>query len=167
MPAKSDFSAAEWCALRNAPQFVALATAAAGNSGLFGSLSEGMAAAGAFAEATRANNRLIRELLAPEEVRAAHQDLHAALKPVGEPVDVASRLQDAALEAVGAALEALQAHQATDDDSDFRKMLAWLADRVARASKEGDFLGFGGERVSAGERRFLERLHAVVGVPAP
>ena len=38
-------------ALRNAPQLVAIATAAAGHSGLLGSLSEGLTAASAFAQA--------------------------------------------------------------------------------------------------------------------
>jgi len=46
------------------------------------------------------------------------------------------------------ALAALQSREATADAEDYRKMLAWLAGRVANASKEGDFLGFGGERVS-------------------
>jgi hypothetical protein len=34
---------------------------------------------------------------------------------------------------------------------------------VANASTEGGFLGFGGERVSEGERQFLAQLNALVG----
>jgi hypothetical protein len=159
------FTSEQWRALRNAPQFVALATAAAGNSGLLGSLSEGLAAAKAFTEAARANNALIRELLGREEVRSAQQDLRELLASATDAATVATRLQDAALAAVRAALAALQAKDAAADESDYRKMLAWLAGEVANAAKEGDFLGFGGERVSEGERRFLEKLYAVTGRP--
>ena len=66
MPAKADFSPEQWKALRTAPQFVALATAAAGNSGLFGSLSEGMAMASSIAEAMRGGNPLLRDVFAKE-----------------------------------------------------------------------------------------------------
>jgi hypothetical protein len=166
MAARKDFSAEQWRALRNAPQLVAFATAAAGNSGLLGSLSEGMAAASAFAEAARANNRLITELLAAAEIRAAREDVLSVLRSATGDAAVDLQLQDAAIAAVQASLDALNATQATGDDADFRKMLAWLAEKVANASREGDFLGFGGERVSEGERRFLARLYRLIGRPA-
>ena len=37
----------------------------------------------------------------------------------------------------------------------YKKMIATVAEETAKASKEGGFLGFGGERVSAGEQAFL------------
>ena len=42
----------------------------------------------------------------------------------------------------------------------------WLAAAraAADAGKEGGFLGFGAERVSAGERRMLEQVRAVLGL---
>ncbi|GMW06544.1 MAG: hypothetical protein QY320_13480 [Gammaproteobacteria bacterium] len=165
MPTRSDFTTAQWRALRNAPQLVALATAAAGNSGLLGSLAEGLTAASAFAQATRASNHLITALFAREEIRAAHEDIQALLRPATDRTPADHRLQDAAIEATRAALDALLDRNATADADDFRKMLAWLAEKIANASKEGDFLGFGGERVSEGERKFLSRLYGVVGRP--
>jgi hypothetical protein len=165
VPTRSDFTTEQWRNLRNAPQLVALATAAAGHSGLIGSLSEGLAAASAFAEAAKANNLLVRGLFAQAEIRKAQEDIQSLLRSVTDPSAVDARLQEAALAACRAGLEALQAQNAAADEDDFRKMLRWLAERVANASKEGDFLGFGGERVSEGERRFLDRLYAVVGRP--
>ncbi|MCK6369862.1 MAG: hypothetical protein L6Q83_00820 [Gammaproteobacteria bacterium] len=165
MKDKKDFNITQWRALRNAPQFVALATAAAGNSGLLGSLSEGMAAASAFSAAGRANNELIRQIFTRDEIRSAQQDIQAVLKSVPAGAAVESRLQEAALDAVRAALEALQAVDAGTDLDDYRKMLTWLGEEVANAAKEGDFLGFGGERVSEGERKFLARLYMIVGRP--
>ena len=163
MPTRSDFTKEQWRALRNAPQLVALATAAAGNSGVLGSLSEGMTAASAFAAAAKSNNLLIRELFSKEEVRAAQGEIRALLQSVADPSTVVARLQDAAIEAAREGLAALRTGNAVADADDFRKMLGWLAEEVANASKEGDFLGFGGERVSEGERQFLDRLYAVVG----
>lgn len=165
MAKRSDFTADEWRALRNAPQFVALATAAAGNSGLLGSLAEGLTAASAFAQAAHANNHLITELLGREEIRAAQEDIHALLRAAPDRTHADHHLQDAAIDATHAALNALLDRNANADAEDFRKMLAWLAEKVANASKEGDFLGFGGERVSEGERKFLTRLYGVVGRP--
>ena len=43
-------------------------------------------------------------------------------------------------------------------------MLATVAEKAANASKEGGFLGFGGERVSAGEQAFLDQLKSVLQV---
>jgi len=163
MASRSDFTTEQWRALRNAPHFVALATAAAGNSGLLGSLAEGLAAASAFAQAAHANNHLLAGLFAQEEIRAAHADAINLLEPMTDQVHASHRLQDAAIDATRAALDALLDLNATTDAADFRKMLTWLAEKIANASKEGGFLGFGGERISDGERTFLARLYGVVG----
>jgi hypothetical protein len=43
-------------------------------------------------------------------------------------------------------------------------MLGGIAEKIANASKEGGFLGFGGERVSEGERVFIGKLNELLGV---
>jgi hypothetical protein len=163
MTRRQGFSTEEWRALRNAPQLVAIATAAAGHSGFFGTLSEGMSAASAFAAARLANNELIKELFGAEEIRAAHGDIRELLSSVKDASAFGPQLQDGAIAAARKALTALDARQATTDASDYRKMLAWLAEEVANAAREGSFLGFGGVRVSEGEQTFLNKLYAVVG----
>ena len=84
------------------------------------------------------------------------------LGAVTEPSALGTRLQDGAIAAARRALAALGTHQATADLEDYRKMLAWLAEEIANAAREGGFLGFGGERVSDGEQRFLIKLYEVV-----
>lgn len=162
MTRRQDFGSEEWRALRNAPQLVAMATAAAGHSGFFGTLSEGMSAASAFAAARRGNNELIKELFGAEEIRAAHSDIREMLGSVIEPSTFGTRLQDGAIAAARKALAALGRHQATADMEDYRKMLAWLAEEVANAAREGGFFGFGGVRVSEGEQKFLNKLYEIV-----
>ena len=41
-------------------------------------------------------------------------------------------------------------------------MMAGVAEKVANAAKEGGFFGFGGERVSAGEKAFLDELNTAL-----
>jgi len=162
MATRNDFSPDQWQALRNAPQLVALATAAAGNSGLFGSLSEGMAMAATMAETLRGEQPLLKEIFAREEILAAQEQIKASIKSVTDRTALGSHLQQQATDAVSAALAALAAKGATADAAAFRTLLIGIGEKVANASKEGSFLGFGGERVSDGERQFLARLQSVV-----
>jgi hypothetical protein len=46
----------------------------------------------------------------------------------------------------------------------FGRWLLAAAQAAADAAKEGGFLGFGAERVSAGERQMLDRVRAVLGM---
>ncbi len=163
MATRNDFSAEQWQALRNAPQIVALATAAAGNSGLFGSISEGMAMASTMAAAMRGEQPLIREIFGKDEIRAAQDQIKGMVKSATDKASLNALLQKAATEATSAALAALAAKGATADADAFRALLAGIGQKVANASTEGGFLGFGGERVSDGERQFLAQLDALVG----
>lgn len=163
MATRNDFSAEQWQALRNAPQIVALATAAAGNSGLFGSISEGMAMASTMATAMRGEQPLIREIFGKDEIRAAQDQIKGMVKSATDKASLNTLLQKAATEATSAALAALTAKGTTADADAFRALLAGIGQKVANASTEGGFLGFGGERVSDGERQFLAQLDALVG----
>ena len=46
----------------------------------------------------------------------------------------------------------------------FRRWLVVAAQAAADAGKEGGFLGFGAERVSAGEQRMLDQVRAALDV---
>ena len=98
MATRNDFSADQWQALRNAPQIVALATAAAGNSGLFGSISEGMAMASTMAAAMRGEQPLIREIFGKDEIRAAQDQIKGMVKSATDKASLNALLQKAATE---------------------------------------------------------------------
>lgn len=163
MPTRNDFTAEQWQAVRNAPQLVALATAAAANSGLFGSLAEGMATASTIAATLRGEQPLLREIFAKDEMGAAQNEIKGLLRSVSDGTALDTTLQTAAVEAVAAALAALNAKGTDADVAAFRDLLRQIGDKVANAAREGGFLGFGGERVSDGERQFLARLQPVIG----
>jgi len=166
MATRADFTPEQWQALRVAPQVVALATAAAGNSGLFGSLSEGMATASTIAEAMRGDHPLLKEIFGRDEIRASQDEIRAMISGVADKASLNTKLQDTAASTIRTALAALAAKGMTADADAFRRLLGGIADKVANASKEGSFLGFGGERVSEGERQFIARLNDVLGTPA-
>jgi hypothetical protein len=163
MTSRNDYTPEQWQALRNAPQLIAIATAAAGNSGLFGSLGEGMATASAIAEALRGEQPLLREIFARDDIKAAQDEIRAAIGDVTSQAALNEQLQGATARTVGAALAALDARGAPGEAEAYRALLRGIARKVANASKEGDFLGFGGERVSEDERSFLARLDALLG----
>ena len=55
--------------------------------------------------------------------------------------------------------------KATPEEAEaFRRWLLVAAQAAADAGKEGGFMGFGGERVSAGEQRMLEQVRAALGI---
>lgn len=164
MTTRTDFTPEQWQALRSAPQLVALATAAAGNSGLLGSLSEGMATASSIAEALRGDHPLLKEVFGKDEIRVAQQEIRELIKGVSDKATLNTRLQDSAANTIKLAVAALAAKGAATDAEAYRKLLGGIADKVANASKEGGFLGFGGERVSEGERVFITKLHDLLGV---
>jgi hypothetical protein len=62
------------------------------------------------------------------------------------------------------ALALLGTKASPEEVAAYKKMLATVAEKAADASKEGGFLGFGGERVSAGEQAFLGQLKSVLQV---
>jgi hypothetical protein len=163
MATRTDFSPEQWQALRNAPQLVALATAAAGNSGLFGSISEGMAMASTMAAAVRGDQPLLKEIFGKDEISAAQDQIKGMVKSATDKASLNTLLQKAATDAVSAALAALAAKGATADADALRAFLKGIGEKIANASTEGGFLGFGGERVSEGERQFLAQLDALVG----
>lgn len=163
MPTRTDFTPDAWASVRTAPQLVAIATAAAGSSGLFGSLAEGMASASAMAEAIRGDQPLLRDVFAKDDVLAAQEQIKALFKGARSKAELDASLQKAAAETVSAAIAAVAAKGDVAATAGYRTMLRGVAEKVAQASKEGGFLGIGGERVSAAEREFLAKLDGVLG----
>jgi hypothetical protein len=60
--------------------------------------------------------------------------------------------------------ELVTAKAAPQDAEAFRRWLVAAAQAAADAAKEGGFMGFGAERLSAGEQQMLEQVRAALGV---
>lgn len=164
MTNKASFTVDEWNALRDAPQLVALAVALSGASGITGTIKETFASSMAIVEGMKSDNELIRSICAKDEVKAAQHALRESLPQLkaDEFAALQQKLATLALDRVGAAVATLSS-KAPADVAVYRSFLSALGERVAQAAKEGGFLGFGGERVSAGEKEMLAKLTTALG----
>ena len=158
MATKADFTAQEWEALRDAPHLVPLAVAIAGSSGPIGSIKEAFAPVGAIVEAAKGTDELLRGLCDREELKAAQQSIRSSIKIGPDANALREQIQNAAAEKAAAAYAVLKKKGSPQDLEAYRKLLMDVADRTANAAKEGSFLGFGGERVSEGERAVIKRI---------
>jgi len=157
MTTKNDFTPEEWNVLRDAPHTVGLAVAVAGASGMIGTMKEAWSSAAAVLDGLKAENPIIQGLAAKEEIKAAQAKLQESVR-AGEYKTVQQRVMDLAAQSAHDAIALLQAKGTPSDVDAYRTYLKGVAERVANAAKEGGFLGFGGERVSEGERAMLQRL---------
>ncbi len=165
MADKSTFATEEWQALRDAPQLISLAIATAGASGVFGTLKEAFSSSLSLVEGMKNENPLLRTINSRQEIGDAQQslrDIGSELK--GSDLEQAKqRIATRAVETLHSALDALQRKGSPGDSEAYTAFVKALAKRVAESAKEGSFLGFGGERVSEGERQMLAKLDQTIG----
>jgi hypothetical protein len=92
---------------------------------------------------------------AQDQVRTWYHGLEDAERNVDS-------LRAKALGSLQDAILALNASGATDDVRHYGDFVIALATRVARAAREGDLCGVGGELVSTHERSFIELLEVTI-----
>ena len=162
MSTKSDFTAAEWDALRNAPHVAALAVAAAGSSGL-GTFKESFAAMEGLMSAQKSDHELLRALSTREEATAGQQYLRGQMTFGMKPDELIGKLKTLAAEQLGIAVHALKAKSPADAPA-YVDWVSGIATKVSEAASEGGFLGFGGVRVSEAETAMIATLKASMNV---
>ncbi len=161
MATKADFAEVEWKFVANAPHLASMAVMMAGASGLFGSLKEAVVAAKGVFDATGNANELIRSIASKDEMQAAQSRIREEIGNIGDQ-DPKAWVRGHALSELREAVAMLQ-RKAPDDLADYRAWVNSLADGVANAAKEGAFLGFGGERVSAAEKQMMAEIATALG----
>ncbi len=159
MANKSSFSVEEWSVLRNVPHIVGMAIAGAGG-GIFGAVKEAMSAASVMAENAQSSSELLRNLCTGEEAKAAEADLR---KQVFANMSSMSpeKLKEMAVDYTSKAVGILSSKASSETDA-YRGFVMSVADHVSKAAKEGGFLGFGGEVVSAGETAVIGAIEAAL-----
>jgi len=158
MTNKAAFTAEEWTELRAAPLMLSVAVSSADPSGLFGALKEATSGTRGMIESLKAAEgvELAQELLADRSV----PDLPDPKDMIGEGSrdEQMARLRHSAIAKAQSALEIVGRKATPEETSVYRDMLIQVAEAAASAAKEGGFLGFGGERVSAAEQDLLAEL---------
>ena len=165
MALKDGFTAEEWERLAGAPQAVGTAMMLASFSGLGGTAQEALSLGKTLAVGAAGANELIREICAPEEGPAAQVALRERVKEL-DARNLNAELANLAMGRAKQAVDALK-ERSPDNVEPYKQWLMRLAFDVANASKEGDFLGIGGKRISDAERQMLETLSQVLAVPVP
>jgi hypothetical protein len=160
MASKADFTQEEWSAVRDAPYLAAMAVTVAGASGLIGTLKEAFTATSSLVQGMKSQSELIRSLSAREEIQAAQEGVRSLVQPAaGSDLGaLKAKLQSLVSDRVHAAVDVVSKKGTGQDVAAYREFVKGIGDRVAEAAKEGGLLGFGGERVSEGERSMLALL---------
>ena len=151
----------QWQAVRNTPHHVIIAVSSSGGSP-FDEMLERAAGLQAIVDAINSTHPLVSEIAGSTHIMEAQDDIRRWYYTLEEPHRTPQNLQDKALETAKHALEALGTHGTATDLMHYGEFVLSLANRVARAAREGDMFGIGGELVSASERRFIERLDQIV-----
>ena len=160
MATKADFTQEEWATVRDTPYLAAMAVTVAGASGLVGTIKEAFAATSSLVGGMKSQSDLIRTLSAKEEIQAAQEQVRSLVQPEAG-ADLAAlkkKLESLVSERTRAAVVVLSKKGSSQDVAAYRDFLKGVGERVAEAAKEGSFLGFGGERVSEGEKTMLAAL---------
>jgi hypothetical protein len=147
MTEKAAFNAEEWSKLVEAPALVALRVIAADRGG---TIRESLSLGRAYAEARSDGSGLFQEI-----VSSAPQVDPSELKDPGA-------LPQRAESAVREALALLEQKATAEEVEAYRDFLLKVAETVARAHKEGGFLGIGGKEVSESEQAALDEITGLV-----
>jgi hypothetical protein len=161
MLTRDKLTTVQWQAVRNTPHHVIIAVSAAGGSA-FDEMLERAAGLKGIVDASHSSHPLVSEIGGGTHIMQAQDDVRKWYYTLDEGHRTPDRLQEKALETAKHALEALGTHGSADDLMHYGEFVLSLATRVARAAREGDIMGIGGELVSEKERRFIERLDLLI-----
>ena len=164
MLTKNDFSPEEWNSLRDLPHLVGLATLMAGSSGL-GTFKESMALAQGIVAGQSSDVPLVRDLTNAAAMKEGQQSLRKSMGNTGDRIST-DKLKQITLARVSSGISLLEAKGSPEEISALRGWLYSIADNVAKAAKEGGFLGFGGTLVSDEEQAFLSDLRTALHLQA-
>jgi hypothetical protein len=157
MSKKQDYSETEWKAIAAAPVAAGLLVSLSDASGVTGLAKEAIAVGRAISD-TSAD--------LPEVVRAIGESTKSTGgRPQLPEVPNGNRAEttDALTAVIKSAVETLQAKSPAETDG-YKSWLVSVAVKVAHASKEGGFLGFGGTVLSTKEQEALDQLAGMLGV---
>jgi hypothetical protein len=148
MTQKAAFNADDWTTLANAPALVGMLVIAASKGG---TVRETLAAQRAYqAAAAKDPGELLRAILTTP----------AALDPVTAPKSPEEQ-REVAPQTLRNAIAILERLGTDAEVVEYKRFVFSLADTVARAHKEGGFLGIGGTEVSEHEQAALDEIAAI------
>lgn len=158
--------------LANTPHIIGAAMAFASSSGLFGTGKEMFTNAQAVMAGIKdyPNNELIQAILphvqggaseAMDKMKKVRDWGVARFKTKG--VDSAQKFQEQMVEDCKAVATLLAAKATPQEEAEYKQWAMSIAEKVAMATTEGGFLGFGGERFSTNEKKLFSEIEKAMG----
>jgi hypothetical protein len=152
MTTKAAFNAEDWSVVTNAPFLTAMLVIAADRGG---TVRESVAISRAYADArAQDSGELLRAVLTTPPA------IDPATAP-RTPEDLRREAPATLRQAVGI----LERHATEDEVVAYKRFVFSLADKVARAHREGGFLGLGGTEISEHEQEALDDISAIFDQP--
>lgn len=160
MLTREQLTVEEWREVRDTPHHVIIAVSVSGGSA-FDEMLERHAGLQGVVDAMHSTHPLVRELAVGSNIMQAQTDVREWYYTVPDAQRTPATLRTKALDSMGHALDAIKAHGTPEDRLHYVEFVVALANRVAKAAREGDVLGIGGELVSKDERDFIDRLQGL------
>jgi hypothetical protein len=156
---KTDFTPEEWSVLYSAPSLAGMVVSASSPSGPIGLMKEMFSVGMAVAESAKQkpSNPLIQALI--EDMKQG-----GTKPPRPEGVGNMEQARAYGLGQLQKAADILAQKNAGPVGDEFRAWLVDTARRVAAASNEGGFLGFGGVRVTPQEEEAIKQIASTLRV---
>jgi hypothetical protein len=151
---------ADWTVIRDTPHLVVIGISSTGGSPM-DELLEHSAGMKSIVDGMNSTHPLVREIAVGVNIMQAQKSIQSWYRSLAEVDRKPASLQEKAIGSMKNAVEVLRFKGGPEDLLHYSDFVRSLAMRVARAAREGDILGVGGELVSPGERRFLDQLEAV------
>jgi hypothetical protein len=164
MLTREKLTADQWRAVRNTPHHVLIAVSASGGSP-FDEMLERAAGLQRIVDAMNSTHPLLQEIAGSTHIMHAQDEVRSWYYTLEDEHRHPTRLQEKAVESLQHALDVLKEHGTADDLLHYGEFVMSVALKVARAAKEGDLFGVGGELISGAERDFISRLEVVARPP--
>lgn len=171
MSFKERFTDEEQLLLSATPVLIGSAMAMAESSGL-ATIKELMASAKTYMGGLKAypHNEIIQGILpnlddrkeAMAQAKEFRQKATARLKE--KHIDNQEKIRQLLLSDTQEINRLLEQKATAEESSEYKEWAISVAENVAKAAKEGGFLGFGGERISAGEKALFTELADSLGI---
>lgn len=171
----ADFTDEELTLLTTTPSMIGSTIAFSESSGVVGTVTEAMSNAKAVLSGVQSypQNALI-ETVAPsiadrkdamEKAKAVRTNMMARMKEKG----ITSRdgLRQQVVEDCREVARILDSKADSTEAAQYRAWVMEIAEKVAMSAKEGGFLGFGGERLSEGEKQVIGEVAGALGANNP
>lgn len=171
----SNFTEEEQFLLMSVPAMIGSAVSMSEKSGVIGTVKEAMSSAKSLVGGVKEypDNQVLKDVLPiveerQEAIEHAKKYKDKALSRMKEnEINNPEKFKQLLLQDCKDVARILDAKASEQEKQEYKQWAMSLAEKVAMASKEGGFLGFGGQLVSPGEVEIISEIAQAIGTDSP